>query len=90
MTYRTIQSLRENARQTLSGVLSDPEESLAGPTMDLRQNCFSTDFRKVRKECRCAVPFVFMSKAGNSLSIGQADVALSSLQSLNARLFIHA
>ena len=37
------------------------------------------------KECRCAVPFVFMSKAGNGPSVGQPDVALSPLDERYAR-----
>jgi hypothetical protein len=43
-----------------------------------------------RDECRCPMPFVFMSKARNGSPVGQTDVALSPLQSLNARLFIDA
>ena len=43
-----------------------------------------------REERGGAMPFVFMSKARNSPSVGQPDVALCPLQSLNARLFIYA
>ena len=43
-----------------------------------------------REKRRRAVPFVFVSKARDGSSVGQTDVALSPLQSLNARLFIDA
>src|ERR1700687_3555889 len=47
------------------------------------------DFER-RKQRRRAMPLVVVALAGQGAAIGQLQIALRSLQSLNRRLFVHA
>src|ERR1700675_2673542 len=47
------------------------------------------DFERRKQRCR-AMPLVVVALAGQSAAIGQLQIALRSLQSLDRRLFVHA
>src|SRR6202047_3620777 len=54
-----------------------------------RDDLSGGDFKRRKQRCR-AVPFVVVALAGQSAAIGQLQIALRSLQSLDRRLFVHA
>src|SRR5450432_3399066 len=49
----------------------------------------SGDFERRKQRCR-AMPLVVVAVAGQGAAIGQLQIALRSLQSLDRRLFVHA
>jgi hypothetical protein len=54
-----------------------------------RDDSSGGDFQR-RKQCGRAVPLVVVALAGQRAAIGQLQIALRSLQSLDRRLFVHA
>ena len=53
-----------------------------------RDDLSGGDFERC-KQCRRAVALVVVALAGQSAAIGQLQIALRSLQSLDRRLFVH-
>src|ERR1700681_1796560 len=54
-----------------------------------RDDLSGGDFKRRKQRCR-AMPLVVVALAGQSAAIGQLQIALRSLQSLDRRLFVHA
>ena len=54
-----------------------------------RDDLSAGDFKRRKQRCR-AMPLVVVALAGQGAAIGQLQIALRSLQSLDRRLFVHA
>src|ERR1700731_3906875 len=54
-----------------------------------RDDLSGGDFKRRKQRCR-AMPLVVVALAGQGAAIGQLQIALRSLQSLDRRLFVHA
>ena len=79
-----------SVRKSCDDTVHEVEELDAATAFRMRRHDLSGgDFERRKQRCR-TVPLVVVALAGQSAAVGQFQIALCSLQSLDRRLFVYA